>query len=79
MERPFDELELVDVVAILDDSELSPENRRHVYNALASATLDGWNPTRDAVELLIEAVAGNITTDEYKAHVLTSVAARRRS
>jgi hypothetical protein len=54
MERASDELELVDVVAILRDSELSPENRRDVYNTLASAMLDGWNPTRDAVELLMK-------------------------
>jgi hypothetical protein len=51
-------------------------NRRHVYDALASAMLDVRNPTRNAVELLVEAVAGNIIADEHKACVLTSVAAR---
>ncbi len=39
---------------------------------------DGWNPTRDAVELLIEAAAGNINAEEYKVRVLASVATRHR-
>jgi hypothetical protein len=40
--------------------------------------LDGWKSIRDARELLIEAVACNITTDDYKTRVITSVAARGR-
>jgi Antitoxin VbhA len=72
VERSSGRLELVDVVAISGDSNLSPENRRHVYNALACGLLDGWNPSREAVALLIEAAAGNITTDEYKERVVAS-------
>ncbi|ORB06074.1 hypothetical protein BST30_12430 [Mycobacterium mantenii] len=40
--------------------------------------LEGWIPTREAVALLIEAVAGRITSDEYRARVVASTATRGR-
>jgi Antitoxin VbhA len=46
--------------------------------ALASSMLEGWTPTRESVALLIDAVAGNITADEYKARVVASAATHGR-
>jgi transposase len=76
VDEPSNELEAFDIFAIVRDSNLSPEDRRHVHNALASGMLEGWHPTREAVALLIEAAAGNITTDEYKARVIASARSR---
>ena len=76
VEGSADDHESVDVAAMLHDSDLSAENRRHVHNALAcrSRRLDA----NESVELLIDAVAGNITADEYKARVRASAATRSR-
>jgi Antitoxin VbhA len=43
-----------------------------------SLQLEGWRPTRESVALLIDAVAGNITADEYRARVVASAATRGR-
>lgn len=71
-------LELVDIVAMLRDSDLSPDDRRHVYDAITNGMLSGWNPTRDAVTDLVDVVAGRITDDEFKARVIAAAAARGR-
>jgi hypothetical protein len=76
VDGPSKEIEAFDIFAMVRDSNLSPEDRRHVHNALASGMLEGWHPTREAVALLIEAAAGNITTDEYKARVIASARSR---
>ena len=78
VEGSADDHESVDVAAMLHDSDLSAENRRHVHNALACSMLEGWTPIRESVALLIDAVAGNITADEYKARVIASAATRSR-
>jgi Antitoxin VbhA len=43
---------------------------------LASGMLEGWKPSREAVALLIDAAAGTITTNEYKARVIASPVTR---
>jgi hypothetical protein len=50
------------------------------FDSLAEACsmLEGWRPTRESVALLIDAVAGNITADEYRARVVASAATRGR-
>jgi Antitoxin VbhA len=63
---------------MLSDSDLSAENRRYVHNALACSMLEGWRPSRESVALLIDAVAGNITAEEYRARVVASAATRGR-
>jgi hypothetical protein len=78
VEGSADDYEPVDIAAMLRDSDLSAENRRYVHNALASSMLEGWTPTRESVALLIDAVAGNITADEYKARVVASAATHGR-
>jgi hypothetical protein len=71
-------LDADDIAEILYASDLSAENRRYVHNALASSMLEGWRPSRESVALLIDAVAGNITADEYKARVVASARKRGR-
>jgi len=71
-------LELVDIVAMLRDSDPSREDRRHVYDAIANGMLSGLNPTRGAVTDLADVVAGKITDDEYKARVIAAATARSR-
>ena len=78
MEGSADGREPVDIAAMLRGSDLSAEHRRYVHNAVARSVLAGWKPTRDSVALLIDAVAGNITADEYKARVAASAATRGR-
>jgi hypothetical protein len=74
----LDELDADDIAEILYAGDLSAANRRYVHNALASSMLEGWRPTRESVALLIDAVAGNIAAEEYKAHVVASAATRHR-
>jgi hypothetical protein len=78
VEGSADDHEPTDIAAMLSDSDLSAENRRYVHNALACSMLEGWRPTRESVALLIDAVAGNITADEYRARVVASAATRGR-
>ncbi|HEX3733069.1 MAG TPA: hypothetical protein VHU91_09145 [Mycobacteriales bacterium] len=78
MEGSADDHESVDVAAMLHDSDLSAENRRHVHNALACSMLEGWTPIRESVTMLIEAAAGNITGDECRARVIASAKPRDR-
>jgi hypothetical protein len=54
------------------------ENRRHVHNAIVSGMIEGWTPSRESVTMLIEAAAGNITGDEYRARVIASAKVRDR-
>jgi Antitoxin VbhA len=79
VEGSADDHEPTDIAAMLSDSDLSAENRRYVHNALACSMLEGWRPTRESVALLIDALAGNITADEYRARVVASAATRRMS
>jgi Antitoxin VbhA len=78
VEGSADDHESVDIAALLSDSDLSAEYRRYVHNALACSMLEGWRPTRESVALLIDAVAGTITAEEYRARVVASAATRGR-
>lgn len=78
MEGSLGDREPVDVAAILRDSDLSPENRRHVYDAVANEILSGWNPTRDAVVDLIDVATNKMTVDEYKTRAIAAAKARSR-
>jgi hypothetical protein len=73
-----DDCEPVDSAAMLRGSALSAADRRHVHNALASSMLEGRIPSRESVALLIDVVAGKITTDEYKTRVIASAKIRGR-
>ena len=57
--------------------------RESLSQALANARLEGWEPTRDAVELLVDAAVGTIGEDQLVAAVLAhadrTVTARRSS
>jgi hypothetical protein len=78
VEGSADGHEPIDIAAMLTDSDLSAENRRYVHNALACSMLEGWRPTRESVARLIDAVAGYITADEYRARVVAFAATRGR-
>jgi Antitoxin VbhA len=78
VEGSADDHEPIDIAAMLSDSDLSAENRRYVHNALACSMLEGWRPSRESVALLIDAVAGNITAEDYRARVVASAATRGR-
>jgi hypothetical protein len=73
-----DELDADDVAEILCACDLSDANRRHVHNAIVGGMIEGWRPSRESVTMLIEAAAGNITGDEYRARVIASAKARDR-
>jgi hypothetical protein len=70
--------EPVDIAAILRGSDLSLENRRHVYDAVANEILSGWNPTRDAMVDLIDVAASRMTVDEYKTRAIAAAKSRSR-
>lgn len=49
---------------------LAPAERRALHDAITSSALEGWTADADAIALLAEFTAGNITIDEYRARVL---------
>jgi hypothetical protein len=57
--------------------------RWRLSQSLANARLDGWEPTREAVELLVDAAVGSIPATEFVAavvaHARRTVAADRSS
>lgn len=56
---------------------LSPVERRAVVRSVTNAILEGWTPTRDQIELQVRRAAGEMTGDEYRAHVLADVRRKR--
>ncbi|GAB3519560.1 antitoxin VbhA family protein [Arthrobacter monumenti] len=49
--------------------ELTPDDRRHVLNALASNWHEGWKPNREDVENLTDYARGAIDRAEYSRRV----------
>lgn len=54
---------------------LTEEQRRNVVQPLASSWLEGDNPTREDVALLIDYELGRITAEEYDRKALTKALA----
>ena len=54
---------------------LTEEQRRNVMQPLASSWLEGDNPTREDVTLLIDYELGRITAEEYDRHALAKALA----
>lgn len=54
---------------------LTEEQRRNVVQPLASSWLEGDNPTREDVALLIDYELGRITAEEYDRQALTKALA----
>ena len=56
---------------------LTEEQRRNVMQPLASSWLEGDNPTREDVALLIDYELGRITAEEYDRQALAKALAHR--
>lgn len=56
---------------------LTEEQRRNVMQPLASSWLEGDNPTREDVTLLIDYELGRITAEEYDRQALAKALAHR--
>lgn len=56
---------------------LTEEQRRNVMQPLASSWLEGDNPTREDVTLLIDYELGRITAEEYDRQVLAKALAHQ--
>ena len=54
---------------------LTEEQRRNVVQSLASSWLEGDNPTREDVTLLIDYELGRITAEEYDRQALAKALA----
>ena len=54
---------------------LTEEQRRNIIQSLASSWLEGDNPTREDVALLIDYELGRITAEEYDRQVLAKALA----
>jgi len=63
----------IDLAALLNGSDLTPEARRLVYEAIVSGGIEGYVPRRESVLELIELAAGRITGDEYRRRVLAKL------
>jgi Antitoxin VbhA len=72
MNGSADELDADAIAEILYASDLSPQNRRRVYNAVVSSLIDGGTTDRESLLRLIEFAAGRITDDEHKRQVLAA-------
>lgn len=59
-------------------ARLSKSDRRAVLDALANSMLEGYQPTRDGIALLVEVAAGEITFEQYKACVLDHLGAHHK-
>jgi hypothetical protein len=55
---------------------LTAEQHRAVTKAVADNVLEGWRPTRDDIQALIDVVCGNTTTEDYINAVRTGSAVR---
>lgn len=56
---------------------LTEEQRRNIMQPLASSWLEGDNPTREDVTLLIDYELGRITAEEYDRQALTKALAHQ--
>lgn len=44
---------------------LTADQRRAVRTAVADNVLEGWQPTRDEIQALVDVVTGKSSTDDY--------------
>lgn len=58
---------------------LSPQDRLAVHAAIANSALEGYQPTPDAIALLVEFASGQITIEQYQAHVLDQLGSHDQS
>ena len=56
---------------------LTEEQRRNIMQPLASSWLEGDNPTREDVKLLIDYELGRITAEEYDRQALAKALAHQ--
>lgn len=56
---------------------LTEEQRRNIMQSLASSWLEGDNPTREDVTLLIDYELGRITAEEYDRQALAKALAHQ--
>lgn len=62
--------ESYDLAELLGASDLSPKDRRAVYDVIVSSVIEGDIPSRESVLRLIEFAAGRITVAQYKQQVM---------
>jgi hypothetical protein len=72
MDGSAEGLDADDISEILYASDLSPQNRRHVYDAVVNNLIDGGTQDRESLLRLIEFAAGRITDEEHKRQVLNA-------
>ena len=70
MEGSTDGLDAVEIAELLYASDLSPQTRRHVHDAVVSSLIEGGTIDRESLRRLIEFAAGRITDEEHKQQVL---------
>jgi Antitoxin VbhA len=69
--------EHIDLVELLDRSDLPAVDRRRVDDAIVGSMIEDATPDRESVLLLIHFAAGRIDIDEYRERVLSSRTWRR--
>lgn len=72
MKSCADDLDVNGIAELLYASDLSPQGRRSVHNAVASSFIEGGRIDRESLLRLIELAAGRITGNEHKRQVLAS-------
>jgi Antitoxin VbhA len=55
---------------------LSAEQRRAVITAVAENVLEGWQPTREHIQALVDVVTGKTSTEDYIRAVHAGVSVR---
>ncbi|WP_285030662.1 hypothetical protein [Mycolicibacterium sp. lyk4-40-TYG-92] len=62
--------EAFDLVALLNASDLTPKDRRMVFDVIVNGTIEGAIPDRETVLELIELVAARISGDGYRQRII---------
>lgn len=62
--------ESFDLAALLNASDLTPTDRRIVFDVIVDGMIEGSIPEREAVLELIEMAAGRISGDEYRQRII---------
>ena len=55
---------------------LTAEQRRAVTTAVADNVLEGWQPTREDIQALVDVVTGKTSTEDYVRAVHTGASVR---
>lgn len=67
-----------DLGELLNRSDLAPEARRAVYDAVVNSVIEGAIPDRESVRRLVEFAAGRIDFEEYRQRVVSAHTWRRQ-